>query len=257
MRLAARALFLLGHLSARVSNVANHVAVGTMRLDQLKDGIRESWEGFYGRDEDVAMGLMDWERDVVDRFVAPGTAVLVIGAGSGRDVVPLLERGCRVTGIEPAASSLAVLRRTLAGRNAKATLVEGFFEDVAIDGRFDAVIFSFYSYSYIPVSRRRVAALRKAAGVLADGGHIVVSYPPVPQPHPRLIQLGRAAGALWRTDWRLEPGDLVSAHSGGLRGFGHAFQAGELEREAAAADLRITYRRHCPDPVAVLAAERA
>ena len=70
MRLLSRALFSVGLLSARVAAVANHIAVGMMSLDQLKDGIRRSWEGFYGRDEDVAMGLMDWERDLVDRFLA-------------------------------------------------------------------------------------------------------------------------------------------------------------------------------------------
>jgi SAM-dependent methyltransferase len=253
MRLASRAFFVLGHLSARVSNVSNHLAVGMMSLDQMKDGIRQSWEGFYGRDEDVVMGLMDWERDLVDRFMAPGAAVLVIGAGSGRDVTPLIERGCRVTAVEPAATSLAVLRRTLATRKLQATLVEGFFEDVAIDGPFDAIVFSFYSYSYIPESRRRVAALRKAATLLRDGGHILVSYAPLPGPRPILIRIGRAAGALCRTDWRLEAGDLVSVHSGGFRGFAHAFQRGELDREAAAANLRVVYRKGYPDPVAALA----
>src|SRR6476660_2076064 len=152
MRLLTRAFFVLGLLSARVATVANHLAVGMMSLDPLKDGIRRSWEGFYGRDEDVAMGLMDWERDLFDRFVTPGAAVLVIGAGTGRDVIPLVERGCQVTGIEPASTSLEVARRLLATRGLSATLIDGFFEDVPLTGGFGAVIFSFYSYSYIPES---------------------------------------------------------------------------------------------------------
>jgi SAM-dependent methyltransferase len=249
MRLLTRAFFVLGRLSARVAAVANHLAVGMMSLDELKDGIRRSWEGFYGRDEDVAMGLMDWERDLFDRFVTTGAAVLVIGAGTGRDVIPLVERGCHVTGIDPASSSLEVAHRLLATRGLTATLIDGFFEDVPLTGGFGAVIFSFYSYSYIPESHRRIAALRKAADLLSAGGHILVSYPPVPPPHPTLIRLGRAAGVVARSDWRLEPGDLVTVHGGGFRGYGHTFQPGEIDREAAAAGLRCVYRRGYPDPV--------
>ena len=56
----------MGLFSARVAMVFNYIAVGTLRLSDVKDAIRQSWEGFYGRDEDVASGLMDWERDLVD-----------------------------------------------------------------------------------------------------------------------------------------------------------------------------------------------
>ena len=179
--------------------------------------------------------------------------MLVIGAGSGRDVLPLVERGFQVTGIEPASTSLNVARRLLDKKGLSATLIDGFFEDVPVTGRFDAVIFSFYSYSYIPESRRRIAALRKASAHLSPGGHVLVSYPPVPPPHPTLIRLARAAGVIAHSDWRLEPGDLVTVHGGGFQGYGHAFQPGEIEREAAAAELRCVYSRGYPDPVAALA----
>ncbi len=72
MRLVSRALFSGSHLAARLSRAGNYLAVGTLRLSEMKDAIRGSWEGFYARDEDVASGLMDWERDLVDRFVPTG-----------------------------------------------------------------------------------------------------------------------------------------------------------------------------------------
>jgi SAM-dependent methyltransferase len=236
MRLLTGLLLGAARLSSRVSLVLTYAACGTVSLADLKDGIRQSWEGFHSREEDIATGLMDWERDLVARFVQPGDAVLVVGAGSGRDVIPLIERRCHVPGIEPAA----------------ATLIEGFFEDVAIPGRFDVVMFSYFSYSYVPEARRRIAALRKAASCLTAGGRILISYPPLAGPHPLLIRVARATAAICRTDWRLEPGDHVSIQSSALRGYAHAFADGEIEREARAAGLDVVYHARHPDPVAAL-----
>jgi hypothetical protein len=56
-------------------------------------------------------------------------------------------------------------------------------------------------------------------------------------PHPLFITIARGAGALCRADWRLEPGDHITIHSDAFRGFAHAFSEGEIEREAAAAEL--------------------
>jgi len=252
MRFVTGLLFSLGRFSARVSLLSNYVAASTLSLADVKDGIRGSWDGFYVRDEDIASGLMDWEQDLVTRFIRPGAAVLLIGAGSGRDLIPLAEKQCRVTGVEPASSALDAARRALRERQLEATLIEGFFEDVRLSGSFDAVMFSFFSYSYIPESHRRIAALRKAAAHLAPGGHVLISYPPMLQPRPILITVARASGAICRSDWRLEPGDVVTIRNGGFGGYAHAFRPEEIEREATAAGLRFAYRRDYPDPVAAL-----
>jgi SAM-dependent methyltransferase len=252
MRVVTGALFAAGRFSSRVSLVLNYAACGTMNLADVKDGIRQSWQGFNSRDEDIAAGLMDWERDLVERVVKPGDAVLVVGAGSGRDVIALVERGCHVTGVEPAAVALDLARKELRARQLQATLIEGFFEDVAVPGRFDVVMFSYYSYSYVPQASRRIAALRKAASSLTDAGRVLVSYPPMPAPHPLLIRIARATAALCRTDWRLEPGDYVTSERSAFHGYVHAFADGEIEREAQAAGLDVLHHAGCPDPVAVL-----
>ena len=104
----------------------------------------------------------------------------------------------------------------------------------------------------MPQASRRIAALRKAASCLTAGGRVLISYPPMPWPHPLLIRVARVAAAICRTDWRLEPGDYVTVQGSAFRGYVHAFAEGEIEREAEAAGLDVVHHVRYPDPVAVL-----
>jgi hypothetical protein len=97
--------------------------------------------------------------------------------------------------------------------------------------------------------------LREAAAHLTTGGHILISYPSLIRVRPVIIRLARIVGALWRSDWRLEPGDLVVRYGSFYR-YEHAFEPEEIETEAAAAGLRVVYRRDSPDdPVVSLVAD--
>ena len=169
-------------------------------------------------------------------------------------VWPAVERGCRVTGVEPASSALEIARRIVRERQPPVALVEGFFEDVPVAGRFAVVMFSYYSYGYIPESRRRIGVLRKAATHLSAGGHILLSYPATTRPRPVIIRMARAVGALCGSDWRLEPGDFVF-QAGGHYDYTHAFGPDEIATEAAVAGLRVVYRRDYPDATVTIALE--
>ena len=235
--LIALGLRQIGQAGRRVSTISDCLSIAALRLDELKEGIRTRWQDFSDADLDTEAGLMPWEQEMFERVAAPRTDVLVVGCGSGRDLFALIEQGCRVTGIDPAGDALDRAHRGLESRHLSAALIEGFFEDVPLSGRFDLVIFSYYCYSLIPMARRRIAALEKASAVLKPGGHVVVSYVAAPRPRPILVTLGRMMGALCRSDWRIEPGDVVWGLGQRLN-FQHMFASGELEQEAAAAGLR-------------------
>ena len=190
------------------------------------------------------------------RFVSGGAHILLVGCGSGRDLLVLAARGYVVTGVDPAGDALDTARRRLAERQLSATLIAGFFEDVPLSGRFDAISFS-SSYSYIPESRRRIEALRKAAAHLAPNGHILLTYQVSRQPHRAPVAFARVIGALTRSDWRFEPGDLVRVLNGGGRtiDYLHVFSKGGIDAEAAAAGLRVVFRGDAPhEPLVTIAA---
>lgn len=229
----------------RIARLWGYVAAGLRSLADLKRGIRHHWQGFFDNDADILSGLMPWEIALFDRFIPRGSDVLLVGSGSGRDALALAGRGCRVTGVEPAGDAVRIAERALASRGLAATFIEGFFEDTPVSGRFDAVMFSFHAYAYVPESTRRIDVLKKAASLLTPGGHVLVTHPAnMERPHGIYIWLGRVAGAVAGTDWRIEPGDLVALgveHPSAIN-FVHAFANGEVEREAAAAGLRTVFR---------------
>jgi SAM-dependent methyltransferase len=257
LRLVTVGLFRAGQLCARATRVLNHLAAGTLRIRDLRVGIEHSWEHFTARDDAIAAGLMGWEEELMARFVNADDRVLLVGSGPGRDLVALVGKGYDVTGVEPARRANATARRHLEQRGLSADIIEGFFEDVALPDRFDVIVFSYCCYSFIPDSRRRIAALRKAADHLTSRGRIVISYLTEPSGHPLLIRLARVAAAMSGSDWRPESGDVVHpvARAAPLFHYEHPFRPGEIESEALAAGLRTAHRCDFPDnPVVVLVA---
>ena len=254
MRLATRVFLLLARASGRVSNQFHYCAAATLSIDDIKEGIRSEWQHFKLSESEIAEGLDPWEEDLIGPFVKAGEAVLVIGSGSGREIIPLGQRGCHVTCVEPASQPFEMARRVLRERQLLATMVEGFFEDVSLSGRFTVVLFSWGCYGLIPDSRRRIDALRKAAGLLSPGGHILLSYGTVPRPHPLSTWLAHVVGAVCGSDWRIEAGDILR-QQGSSYCYRHVFSPEEIAAEVAAAGLRVVYRGQFPDdPVLALTA---
>lgn len=234
-----------------------HLAAGALTRDELRAAITRAWED-YGADEAVATaGLHDWEREVYDRVLRPGDVILLVGCGTGRDLIALLRRGHEVEGLEPARRALEQARRVLDRLGLHATLHQAGIETAALRRRYDVVVFSAYAYAYIPESRARVAALQNARSALGPGGRIIVPYLPRAGRRALPIRLTRLVARLTRSDWTPEPGDKVwVSRSGDLSvQFDHAFEPSEVEAEARAAGLRIVAhgrRGSLPDGVCVL-----
>ncbi len=241
----AQLLFHTGRMADRFSRVMGYLGAGMRRIDDIKRESQQTWDAFYDTHGSPEIGFLPWEREYVERFIMPGAGVLLVGCGSGRDLLPLLERGCRVTGLDPSRSGLAIADRLLRAHGRSAPLIHGFFEDISLTGTFDVVVFSYCCYATIAMGRTRVAALAKAASLLTPGGHIIVSFAaPTRRPRGGLTRLGRWAGTLSRSDWRIEPGDVVwdNRTSRPSFSFTHVFEENELDREAAAAHLRVVWR---------------
>jgi SAM-dependent methyltransferase len=218
-------------------------------LARMREGVSPAWNDFIADEREIGGGLAWWESTVADEYVKPGDRILVIGCGSGRDVVAFLGRGCVVSGIDPAEGALSRARAYLKKHGGEATLECGFFEDWNREQVFDVVWFSWFVYGYVPDSKRRIQMLKQASRNVSPDGCVVVSYPTNP-PRSRAAALARFAQRLWRSDWTLEEGDVIGRAAGtSLLTYEHRFTRAQIEQETRAAGFHPVL---FADPIVVL-----
>jgi SAM-dependent methyltransferase len=232
-----------------------YASAGLLRREQLGRAIAGRWSR-WGLDERYALlGLFGWEEPFVRRFLKPDDRILIVGSGSGREVIALRRDGYNVEGLEPAAAAAELSRDIMKKAGVDARIRIGGIETVELDGHFDLFVFSWYCYSYIAHRPTRIAALRSARAHLAPGGRIILSYitgEPIPKrlPFRAAALAARATGA----GWIPEKNDVLSFEPGGLH-FEHHFAPGEVEEEARAAGLKVAALQLGDDGLIALIAE--
>jgi SAM-dependent methyltransferase len=249
-------LSLLALALARASTVATYAAAGTLTVEALGRDAQRDWRDFgVGQsDLDVASGLFAWEKEFCLPFLKPADRILVVGCGSGRDLLALLDLGYRVAGLEPVRQCLALAERRVTERGLRAELIAGPIETAPLQPRYDVFLFSWFCYSYIPQRARRVAALARVRALLPPDGRVLISYIRAePPPRRSLWRLARASAWLTRSDWRPEYGDVfVLRHGSRAIHYEHRFTPAEIEAEAAAAGLTVAFHDDAGDGNLVL-----
>src|SRR3990172_187764 len=252
-------LYDCGRAFERAATLWFHAAAGTLRLADLGAAIQREWEdaGASNSSDYIASGLMSWELDFYGRFLKPGDLVLVIGCGTGRDLLALLELGYPAEGLDVGPRCTAAAGHLLQKRGFEAPVYTGAIETIVLPGRFDAFIFSWFCYSYIPQSETRIGVLRKLRGLLNSGGRILVTYVPAKTVPRRLpILAARLVAPISRSGWWPEYGDtfIVADRGRYFRHYHHDFTREELEEEARAAGLTVTFHARANEGTAALIA---
>lgn len=118
-------------------------------------------------------GLTAPERELVDRFVAPGARVLDLGVGTGRTTEVLSRRASTYIGLDYAPEMVASCR----AHYSDLEFVEGDAADLSRfdDGTFDTVVFSFNGLDCLHPIQQRARCLAEIHRVLAPGGTVILS----------------------------------------------------------------------------------
>lgn len=231
--------YYVGRALVRAARLLAYATAGVLTKRELGRATAERWSDF-GIDETyVLSGLFTWEENFYFRFLKPDDHVLIVGAGSGRDLIGLRRAGVHADGLEPSETAVSLARTMCAKAGVQADFHVGWIETATIPEKYDVFIFSWYCYSYICDRATRIGALRAAGRHLAPGGRILLSYT-VTEPVTRYLPRGAAAavGRLTGADWTPLPTDVIMFEHGGLH-YEHQFLPGEIESEVQEAGLRI------------------
>jgi SAM-dependent methyltransferase len=235
----------------RAVSASTFAAAGLLSFDGLRRHMTEDWRYFgnHQPEADVAGGLFPWEHDFYAPHLRRADRVLVVGCGTGRDLLALLELGFHTEGLEPVAELAQQARERLARRGLTAAVHTGDIVTAALPERLDVFVLSWYCYSYIPQRSRRIAMLGRLRDRLAPEGRILISYILAdPPPRRTLWRLATLAARVSRSDWRPEYGDVfVARHEIGRIHFEHRFTPQEIEAEAHAAGLRVAFHAQTSD----------
>ncbi|MBE9106681.1 class I SAM-dependent methyltransferase [Nostoc cf. edaphicum LEGE 07299] len=103
-----------------------------------------------------------------------GGRILEAMVGTGRLLIPLLEAGINVEGIDTSPDMLAACRKHCIDRNLNPVLHQGCVENLDISGRYSAIAVSFGSFMLLEKRTAAVAALQAFARHLEPQGRIFI-----------------------------------------------------------------------------------
>ncbi len=110
----------------------------------------------------------------LERLQGTKGKILEAGVGSGRFLIPLLEKGLNVDGIDYSPEMLASCQTRCTERGLKPNLYEGNLSNFSLDSKYEAVVMSTGSFCLIENSKDAMDALRCMYNHLIPGGRLIV-----------------------------------------------------------------------------------
>ena len=155
-------------------------------------------------------GLEPVEREMVERHVRPGSRILDIGCGAGREALGLARLGYRVVGIDVAPRMIEAARANAEREGLEIVFrVQSATELDEPPGSFDAAYWA-GSYHHIPGRALRVETLRRIGGALTADGILILMVAYRARgllSRSRLVDFLRSIGARLPRLRLSEPGD--------------------------------------------------
>lgn len=209
-------------------------------------------------------GLFEWEKRAIEKSSFPSSGrILLGGAGGGREIVALRNRGYEVVGFEPSEPLVTAAQAAITERPG-ASLVRASYADLvrAVNGkggplasitttRFDGVILGWGSFSHLLEDAER-SELVDSIARLAPKAPVLLSFLPTDKvegvaPGPTRRRFRRALALLGARSAR-RPGYGLLQWGGFYRGFTET----EVTSLAARHGYTVQYMSTDPYPHAVL-----
>jgi SAM-dependent methyltransferase len=162
-----------------------------MRPDDLVEFSRQTYAkpqdvDAWAEDDLVDSGLSDDERDLLAAVPATTGELLLLGVGGGREAIPLVRMGFRVTGVDYVT---AMVDRAIENAARRGVRIEGLVQEISqldvAESAYDVVWLSRAMYSCVPTRARRVEMVQRIAQALKPGGLVLCQFHWRAEPRPR------------------------------------------------------------------------
>jgi SAM-dependent methyltransferase len=155
-------------IASRETGLATGLIVGRTLL-----GIEHLHYGYWTKDLEVTVRNLpkaqeSYTQSLISLIPRDVETILDVGCGPATTALRLVEAGYEVECVQPAGALASLAREALGGR---ARLHECSFQELETDRRYDLVLFSESLLFIRPLS----LALSRSAGLLSEGGYLLVS----------------------------------------------------------------------------------
>ena len=120
-----------------------------------------------------SLGAIDRAKRHHHDLIQPGSRVLYVGAGRGREIIGACQRGADVTCVEPCPMMASRLHKRLSSVANRFTVVPRPIQSVPAEPAYDLVVAHFFLNVFNPVAMREVLA--HVSGFVARGGRLVIA----------------------------------------------------------------------------------
>ncbi|MFD2212023.1 class I SAM-dependent methyltransferase [Virgibacillus halophilus] len=108
------------------------------------------------------------------RLASCGGNVLEPGTGTGRVLIPLLEKGLKVDGFDISEEMLKICRNNCENRGLHPKLFKGKMESFSLDTEYDAIIVPTGTFLLLHKREDSLSALKNFYNHLSDGGKLIL-----------------------------------------------------------------------------------
>ena len=119
------------------------------------------------------------DEEAVTRMFFPNDgSVLIVGCGAGRTVIPMIQKGFKVSAFDISSQMVELAKKQLVehGLSADIRCLDALFLKQEYEGqKFDVIFFPFHALDYIFPLENRISVLLQAKALLNEGGKIIFS----------------------------------------------------------------------------------
>lgn len=127
--------------------------------------------------------------------------ILEPGTGTGRILIPLLEKGLNVEGFDSSKDMLNICRNNCKKRNLNPKLFEAKMESFSQDTKYDAIIVPTGTFLLLDKKENSIKALQNFYKNLTNGGRLIIDI---------FLQTDISIGTVSTKTWECSNGDIIT-----------------------------------------------